>query len=127
MNDVYKTREGYFCRSHVDLPEPTPKEFIYLIQVGEVQDGRRLIKIGTTNNIRRRMGQLMRHYKQNMTIFWISPPYAHFTTLRVEDEMKNIWRAYAGFEHIPNDRFWIPANVQQLTVKVKKEYGIIIQ
>lgn len=39
MNDVYKTREGYFCRSHVDLPEPTPKEFIYLIQVGEVQDG----------------------------------------------------------------------------------------
>lgn len=124
MKEIYKTREGHKCHSLVDLPPPTPKEFIYLIQIGEPTGGRKLIKIGTTNNVRRRMGQLVRHYKQNITIFWVSNPYAHFTTLRVEDEMKNVWRAYAGFEHIPNDRFWIPETVRQLSIKVKKEYTV---
>lgn len=126
MIEVCKSRKGAKCFSRVPMPKPTPKEFVYLLQIGEPENGRRLIKIGTTNNITRRMGQLLREYNKPIEILWISPPYAHFTTLRVETKTKEFWQGQPGFEHVPNDRFFIPEGVAGLTVTVKKDFEIEI-
>ena len=126
METIYTTQDGYTCKTLVSLPPATKKEFLYILQIGGIINGRKLIKIGTTNNVRRRMGQLLRYFKQDIKILWVSNPYAHFTTLRVEDETKKVWRTYEDFEHIPNDRFWVAATVKELTVKVKKEFTIAI-
>ena len=124
MIEVYRTKKGNVCSALFDVPPPRKKEYLYLLQIGKVKDGRRLVKIGTTKNLRRRMGQLLRIYQEDITMLWVSAPYSHFTTLRVEDEVKNIWREYHGFEYIPNDRFWVPAEIETLTIQVKKEYTI---
>lgn len=125
MDNIYKTRKGQQCFSRVPMPKKNG-EFLYFIQIGEVRDGLRLVKIGTTNNVRRRMGEELRQYDENITVLWVSPPYAKYTTRRIEDMMKEDWRKREGFVYIPNDRFLIPASVKTIDITVRNTFTITI-
>lgn len=100
--------------------EPKSKEFIYFIRIGEPAD--RLFKIGTTNNIKRRMTEHRRTYKKDVTVLGIIPVTSKYTTLRVEENTKKIWKNEPGWIYHRNDRFTIPPEVTEVTIKVRKEY-----
>ena len=117
------TRSGLVCTSTTELPAKKGN-FLYLIQIGLPKNGQRLIKIGTTNNIKRRMSEELRQYKENIKILWISPCYKKFTTLRVEQKTKDIWRSVDDWEWVPNDRFLIPDKVEELRVVVRNEFVV---
>lgn len=98
------------------------KDHIYFIRIGAQSDN--LYKIGTTNNITRRMRQLEYNYKKSIEIIWISPAYSKYTTLRVEEQTINQWRRLEGFEYIRNDRFIINPKIRQVKIKVRKDWTI---
>lgn len=98
------------------------KDHIYFIRIGAPEDN--LYKIGTTNDIARRMYQHERYYKKPVEVIWVSPAYSKYTTLRVEDRTINAWKELDGFNYIRNDRFIIDPSIHQITIKVKKEWMI---
>lgn len=99
-------------------------EYIYFIRIGEPQE--RLFKIGTTNNIKRRMKEHEKTYHKKITVLWISSPYSKYTTLRVEDNMINKWKEEGVFKYIRNDRFVIPPWINKVKIKVRKEWTVIL-
>ena len=100
------------------------QDFVYFIQIGDPAD--RLFKIGTTNNIKRRMREHEKYYGKKVIVLWQSPAYSKWTTLRVEDNMKTQWIEEGIFEYLRNDRFLIPAEVHEVRIKVRKEYVVSI-
>lgn len=96
------------------------KEYIYLIRIGEPAD--RLFKIGTTNNINRRMSEHKRAYKKDIQILGTIAVTSRYTTLRVEENMISEWKTREGWVYKRNDRFIIPEDVQSVKIKVRKEY-----
>lgn len=98
------------------------KGYVYFIQIGEPEE--RLFKIGTTNNIARRMSQHRHYYKKDVKVLWVSPQYSGSTTLAVEKRMINTWRKVEGFHYVPKDRFYIDKNIKQVTIKVRKEWVV---
>ena len=100
--------------------ESRSKEYIYFVRIGEPAD--RLFKIGTTNNIDRRMKEHKRSYKKDITILGIIPVTSRYTTLRVEDRTIEEWKKNPNWVYHRNDRFTIPPDVTEVVIKVKKEY-----
>lgn len=98
------------------------KDHIYFIRIGAPSDN--LYKIGTTNNMARRMRQHERNYKKSIEVIWISPAYSKYTTLRVEEQTISNWRNLDGFKYIRNDRFIINPSIHQVKIKVRKEWTI---
>lgn len=93
---------------------------VYFIKIGNGD----LYKIGTTNNIARRMKEHERNYKQSIEVIWISPVYSKYTALRVEEQTIQRWKQLPGFEYIRNDRFKIDNSIHKVTIKVRKEWTI---
>lgn len=85
-----------------------------------------LIKVGTTNNIERRMKEHLRYYKCNIDVLWISPEYSKYTTLRVEDRTKEKWKK-CGYSYINSDRFVVPKETKKVVIKVRKEYEVYLE
>lgn len=123
MIKVTKTRNGYTCKSKVDLPKKKG-DYLYFLQIGEPKDNKRIVKIGTTNNIKRRMSQELRQYEEDILILWISSPYTKYTTLRVEDKTKAVWKEFSDWKYIPNDRFEVPADITDFKITVRKDWDI---
>ena len=96
--------------------------YIYFIRIGDPSEN--LYKIGTTNNIRRRMTQHESYYKKSVTVLWVSKPYSKYTTLRVEDYTIQKWKQKDGFQYVRNDRFIIDPSIHKVSVKVRKEWEI---
>ena len=85
-----------------------------------------LIKVGTTNDIERRIKEHLRYYKCNLDVLWISPQYSKYTTLRVEDRTKENWKEQ-GYIYINNDRFVVPKGTKKVKIKVRKEYEVYLE
>ena len=51
---------------------PLEGEYVYFIRIGD----ERIFKIGTTNDLLRRMKELLRYFKKIIYILWVSPPYS---------------------------------------------------
>ena len=108
------------------LPTKSEKgEYNYLILIHSDNQKIKLIKIGTTNDIARRMYEHLGYYNKDITILWISPHYSKYTTLRVEDNTKNNLKS-SGYKWIRNDRFEVPKELNEIVIKVIKEYHIRI-
>ena len=101
------------------------KGYNYLLRLH--LNGENIIKIGTTNNIKRRMKEHLRSYKCNLTLLWISPIYSKYTTLRVEDSNIRSFREKIDWYYIRNDRFKIPKDTRKVVIKVRKEYHIQLE
>lgn len=107
-------------------------QYNYVIQVGDAdKDGDRVIKIGTTNNMLRRMKEHEKYYadkdtktKANIYVLWYKEVKSKYTTLRVEDENKEEWKGNLNYKYIRNDRFVVPEWVDKINVKIRKNYEV---
>lgn len=89
------------------------KEFLYVGHYIDI-DGRYILKVGTTNDLKRRQQEHTRNYRRsknatmpNKTQFeydW-SLPLSKYNTLRYEDKTKAQWKEEGVGEYIRNDRF----------------------
>ncbi len=101
------------------------KYYIYFVRIGEPKD--RLFKIGTTNDIDRRMKEHKRYYKQDIEVLGTIAVTSEFTTLRVEKLTKQEWREnHPDWQYLRNDRFIIPEDVTEIEIKVKKIYKFAV-
>lgn len=98
------------------------KDHIYFIRIGAPSDN--LYKIGTTNNIKRRMREHSKNYNAPIEVLWVSPPYSKWTTLRVETAMIERWKETEGFEYVRNDRFIINPTIHSVIIKVRKNWVV---
>lgn len=109
--------------SNCKLPKKSERgEYVYVITIH--YPDRNVFKIGTTNDIRRRIYEHLGSYKEDITICWISPHYSKYTTLRVEDRNKDRYKQNIDLGYIRNDRFSYPIAINEVIVKVKKEYRV---
>lgn len=101
------------------------KYYIYFVRIGEPT--KRLFKIGTTNNMDRRMKEHKRYYKEDITVLGVIPVTSEYTTLRVEKQTKEKWRNdFPEWEYMRNDRFIIPEDVTEIEIKVRKIYKFVV-
>ena len=109
------------------------KEFLYVGHYLDV-DGNYILKIGTTNDLRRRATEHTRHYRSAKE--YTLPPAASFeydfyvrlskyNTLRYEDRNRKAWQESGVGEFVRNDRFNCgcrkPAKVE---IKIRKIYEV---
>lgn len=100
-------------------------QYVYFIRIGKPSN--RLFKIGTTCEPIRRMKEHAKNYQAEITVLWLSPPLlSRYTTLRVEDRMREQWKKLEGWGYERLDRFYIPKNVKTISIKIKKEYSFKI-
>lgn len=111
-----------------ELPKKNEKnsQYVYFIRIGEKEN--RLFKIGTSNDPRRRMSEHVKAYGQEVYPIWLSPPLtSKYSTLRVEEKMIGLWREeQVDWTYRRNDRFIIPEGVDKITIKIRKEYEVLI-
>lgn len=111
-------------------PSLSDKEFLY---VGHYIDifGRYMLKVGTTNDLKRRRTEHNRNYKKspNFTMpqdgsfeydFYI--PLSKYNTLRYEDKNRALWIEQNIGEFVRNDRFFCQTKPDFVTIRIKKEY-----
>ena len=118
----------------VDRAEKNGKEFYY---VGHyiTEDGKYVLKPGTTNDLRRRRTQHNSDYRKTPNFRMKSGTYfeydwfiplSKYNTLRIEDKIKDEFQK-AGFGFFQNnDRFVFDEKPSQIVVKIRKEYIITL-
>lgn len=128
MNEIHNGRK-YKIFSRVKIPKKIKKGvhkgYIYFIRIGDFDNHK--YKIGTANDIMRRMLEHCAYYKETIYILWVSGVCSKYTTLRVEDNQKDLWKSNQDWIYIENDRFIIPENFDSVKIKVKKEYVILLE
>ena len=126
MKVVYQNKKGVKIYSKRKIPQKG--EYVYFLSFPKLKkDKKKIVKIGTTNDIMRRMKEHLKYYDTDIVIEWISKDYRHFTTLRVEENMKELWKQNADWEYMKNDRFIIPEDEKEIVIKVRKEYMFYIE
>ena len=116
----------------VKVPRPVreidQKSYVYLLRIEGAKDKPPIInKAGITGNIYRRMATLARGYEATkITVLWVSPLYAESTARRLEWQIKKIAEGLNS-TMIPKDRFILPAEVEEITFKVRKKYNVKVK
>ena len=108
---------------------PKAKQGLYYIYFLVIEDNPfyNIIKIGTTNNMSRRMREHLKNYKKNISVIWFKEVTSKYTTLRVEDEMKEYWKKhFPHWQYLRNDRFIIPKQDTEMFVKIRKQYDFTL-
>lgn len=108
------------------------KEFLY---VGHYYDilGRYLLKIGTTNDLKRRRAEHTRNYRKaknyqmpadaEFEYLW-SLPLSPYNTHRYEDKTREMWKEKAIGTFVRNDRFVLSEVPDEVEITIKKTYTI---
>ena len=110
------------------------KEFLYVGYYVDTE-GNTILKIGTTNNLKRRQQEHTRNYKrakeytmpkdENFTFIW-HLPLSKYNTLRYEDKNREEWKNLEIGTFIRNDRFKLKNGITKVPIKIKKNYEIIL-
>lgn len=112
---------------------PKNKEWLY---VGHYVDiaGRYILKIGTTNNLKRRLMEHNRNYhkapdytlpKNASFIYDWYLPLSKYNTIRFEDINRNKWQEIGVGEYVRNDRFNCGhRKPEEVDIKIRKVYTI---
>lgn len=110
------------------------KEFLY---VGYYIDvcGNYILKIGTTNDLKRRKSEHTRNYKRGKThtmapdcefnYLWYKP-LSKYNTLRYEDKNRQNWQDMEIGRFVRNDRFVLDTIPPTVKVTIKKTYEIAL-
>jgi len=108
------------------------KEYLYVGHYTDT-DGNYILKIGTTNNLKRRAKEHTRNYhrakkhtmpkEQEFKYDW-HLPLSKYNTLRYEDSNRKKWKERAVGKFIKNDRFVCEEKPSQVTIQIKKEYVV---
>ena len=115
METIYNWRDRKIL-SKVPIPKKKGDYLYFISFPDERTEEKKLVKIGTTNDIIRRMKEHQKYYN---TTIW--------TTLRIEDKMKQFWIEKNLGEWIRNDRFLIDKEVKNITITVRKDYTFEIE
>lgn len=111
------------------------KEWLYVGHYVDL-DGHYILKVGTTNDLKRRQSEHTRNYKRSprakmpedssFTYDW-SLRLSKYNTLRYEDKTKANWKNLGFGEYIRNDRFDC-GNVKPAMVEItiRKTYQIFL-
>ena len=125
MVKIYENRKNH-RKIFSNRPLPVKSgDYLYFLRVGNPDE--RVFKIGTTNRPLERLQEHMRAYGTDLEVLWFSPAYEWLTTLRVERRQKDYWIENMNWQYIKNDRFIIPPDVKEITIKVRKEYHISLE
>lgn len=110
------------------------KELLYIGTYTDI-DGNRILKIGTTNDLKRRKSEHNRAYKRataytmpsdaSFEYIW-TRPLSKYNTLRYEDKNKEKWKAENVGEYVRNDRFVISEELTEVEIKIRKTYKIAL-
>lgn len=111
------------------------KEFLYVGYYIDTE-GNTILKIGTTNNLKRRQQEHTRNYKRtencrlpengNFTYLW-HLPLSKYNTLRYEDKNREEWKNLGIGTFIRNDRFKLKKPIAQVPVKIRKTYQVSLE
>lgn len=111
------------------------KEFLC---VGHYIDtaGRYILKIGTTNDLRRRASEHTRNYRKaaEYTLprgekfeYDFSLRLSKYNTLRYEDRNRARWQDSGVGEYVRNDRFNCGhRKPERVTIQIRKEYEVLL-
>ena len=100
------------------------KEYFYIGHYYDPQ-GNYVLKIGTTNDLDRRKAEHIKNYGLPFEYNWYIP-LSKYTTLRVEDRTREIFK-FCGFgEYMRNDRFRFAEKPERVYIQVKKVYEILL-
>ena len=110
------------------------KEFLYVGYYTDTEDNT-ILKIGTTNNLKRRQQEHTRNYKKtencrlpengNFTYLWYLP-LSKYNTLRYEDRNREEWKNLGIGTFIRNDRFKLKNGITKVPIKIRKKYEVIL-
>ena len=110
------------------------KEYLY---VGHYTDtcGNRVLKIGTTNDLKRRRSEHNTNYRRakNHTMpknasfeyLWVHK-LSKYNTLRYEDRNRKAWQDLGIGEFVRNDRFVVADSLAEVEITIKKTYKIAL-
>lgn len=110
------------------------KEYLYVGHYID-KDGRYLLKVGTTNDLKRRQAEHTRNYQRAKTnilpkgekfIYDWYLPLSKYNTLRYEDKTRKQWQEQEIGQFIRNDRFLCNHKPKQVTVTIRKTYTITL-
>ncbi len=110
------------------------KEFLYVGYYIDIE-GQYILKIGTTNDLKRRAKEHTRNYHRakqytmpsnsEFRYLW-HHPLSKYNTLRYEDKNRSMWQEQGIGEFVRNDRF-ILCNVPKFVeIKIRKTYQIAL-
>ena len=110
------------------------KEYFYIGYYVDI-DGNFILKIGTTNDLKRRQTEHTRNYKRAKThtmptdskflYIWYKA-LSKYNTLRIEDRMREKFIAQGFGEFVRNDRFVCNTPPGFVEVDIRKTYKIPI-
>ena len=110
------------------------KEFLYVGYYIDIQ-GRYVLKIGTTNDLKRRQAEHNRNYKRakectmptdgSFQYIW-TLRLSKYNTLRFEDRNRQLWQEMGIGEFVRNDRFVLSIAPDFVPVKIRKTYQIAL-
>ena len=108
------------------------KEFLYIGYYTDI-DGKIILKIGTTNDLKRRRYEHNVNYrkatshtmpKENTFEYLWNLPLSKYNTLRYEDKNRQRWIDQAIGEFVEKDRFVVPKDLAEVTIQIRKCYTI---
>ena len=110
------------------------KEFLYVGHYVDT-DGNYMLKVGTTNDLKRRAQEHTRNYHRTKvhtmpadTKFeydW-SLPLSKYNTLRYEDKTRESWQRQHVGEFVRNDRFRCDNKPDFVEITIRKTYKIAL-
>ena len=111
------------------------KEFLYVGHYIDT-DGNYILKIGTTNDLRRRATEHTRHYRKAKEYrlpatanfeYDFSVRLSKYNTLRYEDRNRREWQESGVGEFVRNDRFNCGCRKPRtVNIKIKKVYEVAL-
>lgn len=112
----------------------TEKEFLYLATYTDT-NGNRILKIGTTNDLKRRKAEHIRNYRRSKThtlppdgtfeYLWFKP-LSKYNTIRYEDRTREKWKELGIGEFVRNDRFILNKPIDFVEITIRKTYQIAL-
>lgn len=108
------------------------KEFLYVGYYFDI-NGNYILKIGTTNDLKRRATEHTRNYrrakeytmpKESKFEYLWHIPLSKYNTIRYEDKNREMWQNANIGEFIRNDRFLLYNVPKQVEIKIRKIYTI---
>lgn len=111
------------------------KEFLYVGYYIDVE-GRYILKIGTTNDLKRRQAEHNRNYRRskqyimpkNETFHYLwTLKLSKYNTIRYEDRNREAWKNLNVGKFVRNDRFILNVVPNSIPVKIRRTYQVALK
>lgn len=110
------------------------KEYLYVGHYIDI-NGQFVLKVGTTNDLKRRQAEHTRNYQRAKTntmpkdgkfVYDWYIPLSKYNTLRYEDKTRKAWQEQEIGKFVRNDRFLCETRPKQVKVTIRKTYTITL-